>query len=46
VIQEYFKNKPRGKRHSNPEFAAMSKDLDPCIGFVLLQNASQPLQLG
>jgi len=32
---EYFKNKPKGKRHSNPEFAAMLKDLDTGVGIIL-----------
>jgi len=32
---EYFKNKPIGKRHTNPEFAAMLKDLDTCIGKII-----------
>ena len=32
---EYFKNKPVGERHSNPEFAAMLKDLDEGVGKIL-----------
>ncbi len=32
---KYFKNKPKGKRHSNPEFAAMLKDLDSGVGIIL-----------
>lgn len=32
---EYFKNKPKGERHSNPEFAAMLKDLDSGVGIIL-----------
>lgn len=32
---EYFKNKKPGKRHTNPEFAAMLKDLDTGIGMIM-----------
>ncbi len=32
---EYFKNKAKGKHHSNPEFAAMLKDLDTSVGLIL-----------
>jgi len=32
---EYFKNKKKGKRHTNPEFAAMLKDLDTGIGMIM-----------
>lgn len=32
---EYFKNKNPGKRHSNPEFAAMLKDLDTGVGMIM-----------
>ena len=32
---QYFKNKPIGKRHTNPEFAAMLKDMDTCIGKII-----------
>lgn len=31
----YFKNKPKGERHTNPEFAAMLKDLDTGIGMIM-----------
>ncbi len=31
----YFKNKKAGERHTNPEFAAMLKDLDTGIGMIL-----------
>jgi arylsulfatase A len=33
--QEYFKGKPRGKKHDNPGYAAMVKDMDTAIGDVL-----------
>ncbi|MCM4167127.1 Bifunctional sulfatase/alpha-L-rhamnosidase [Arenibacter antarcticus] len=32
---EYFKNKKRGERHTNPEFAAMLKDLDTGVGRIM-----------
>ncbi len=32
---EYFKNKAKGERHTNPEFAAMLKDLDSGVGMIL-----------
>ena len=32
---EYFKNKPKGQRHTNAEFAAMLKDLDTGIGMII-----------
>ncbi|MEZ5041908.1 MAG: sulfatase [Saprospiraceae bacterium] len=32
---DYFKNKPRGERHTNPEFAAMLKDLDTSVGMIM-----------
>lgn len=32
---EYFQNKQKGERHTNPEFAAMLKDLDDCIGRIV-----------
>jgi arylsulfatase A-like enzyme len=32
---EYFKNKPKGQRHTNAEFAAMLKDLDNGIGMII-----------
>ncbi|NQU54799.1 MAG: sulfatase [Bacteroidetes bacterium] len=32
---EYFKNKKPGERHTNPEFAAMLKDLDTGVGMIL-----------
>jgi arylsulfatase A-like enzyme len=32
---EYFKNKPKGERHTNAEFAAMLKDLDTGVGLIL-----------
>ena len=32
---EYFKNKKPGERHSNPEFAAMLKDLDKGVGMIM-----------
>ncbi|XOV91463.1 MAG: sulfatase [Bacteroidota bacterium] len=32
---EYFKNKTPGVRHTNPEFAAMLKDLDTGVGMIL-----------
>jgi len=32
---EYFKNKKQGKRHTNPEFAAMLKDLDTGVGMIM-----------
>jgi len=32
---EYFKNKKQGERHTNPEFAAMLKDLDTGVGMIL-----------
>ncbi len=32
---EYFNNKPRGKKHDNPAYAAMTKDLDLAIGMTL-----------
>jgi len=32
---DYFKNKKPGKRHTNPEFAAMLKDLDTGVGMIL-----------
>ncbi len=32
---EYFKNKKQGDRHTNPEFAAMLKDLDTGVGEIL-----------
>jgi arylsulfatase A-like enzyme len=32
---EYFKNKKPGERHTNPEFAAMLKDLDTGIGMIM-----------
>jgi len=32
---EYFKNKKPGERHTNPEFAAMLKDLDSGIGMIM-----------
>ncbi len=31
----YFKNKKPGERHTNPEFAAMLKDLDTGVGMIL-----------
>lgn len=32
---EYFKNKKPGKRHTNPEFGAMLKDLDTGVGMIM-----------
>ena len=32
---EYFKNKKLGERHTNPEFAAMLKDLDTGVGMIM-----------
>jgi arylsulfatase A-like enzyme len=32
---EYFKNKKTGERHTNPEFAAMLKDLDTGVGMMM-----------
>ncbi len=32
---EYFKNKPKGERHTNAEFAAMLKDLDTGVGMIM-----------
>jgi len=32
---EYFKRKKRGRRHDNPGYAAMAKDMDTAIGRVL-----------
>ena len=32
---DYFKNKPKGKRHTNPEFAAMLKDMDDGVGKIM-----------
>ncbi len=32
---EYFKSKPRGKKHDDPAFAAMAKDMDASIGHIL-----------
>ncbi|NOU61303.1 sulfatase [Marinifilum caeruleilacunae] len=32
---DYFKNKENGERHTNPEFAAMLKDMDTGIGMIL-----------
>src|SRR5690606_4625694 len=32
---EYFKNKRPGERHTNPEFAAMLKDLDTGVGMIM-----------
>ncbi|NND06242.1 MAG: sulfatase-like hydrolase/transferase [Saprospiraceae bacterium] len=32
---EYFLNKKTGQRHTNPEFAAMLKDLDTGIGIIM-----------
>ncbi len=32
---EYFKNKKQGERHTNPEFAAMLKDLDTGVGMIM-----------
>tara|TARA_Y100001972_G_scaffold129025_1_gene193530 strand:- start:780 stop:2354 length:1575 start_codon:yes stop_codon:yes gene_type:complete len=32
---EYFRDKQAGERHTNPEFAAMLKDLDTGIGMIL-----------
>ncbi len=32
---EYFLDKPKGERHTNPEFAAMLKDLDTGIGIII-----------
>jgi hypothetical protein len=32
---EYFKHKPIGERHSNPEFAAMLRDLDDGVGRIM-----------
>jgi arylsulfatase A-like enzyme len=32
---EYFKNKKKGERHTNPEFAAMLKDLDSGVGIIM-----------
>lgn len=32
---EYFKNKEPGERHTNPEFAAMLKDLDTGVGMIM-----------
>jgi len=32
---EYFKNKKPGERHTNPEFAAMLKDLDTGVGMIM-----------
>ena len=31
----YFKSKPFGNRHTNPEFAAMLKDLDAGVGMIM-----------
>lgn len=31
----YFKNKKTGERHTNPEFAAMLKDLDISVGMIM-----------
>jgi arylsulfatase A len=31
----YFKNKPRGRKHDNPAYAAMAKDMDMAIGQTL-----------
>lgn len=32
---EYFKNKKQGERYTNPEFAAMLKDLDTGVGMIM-----------
>lgn len=32
---EYFKNKNQGERHTNPEFAAMLKDMDTGVGMIM-----------
>lgn len=32
---EYFKSKKQGERHTNPEFAAMLKDLDTGVGMII-----------
>lgn len=32
---EYFKNKKPGEQHTNPEFAAMLKDLDTGVGMIM-----------
>ncbi len=32
---DYFKNKKPGNRHTNPEFAAMLKDLDTGVGMIM-----------
>lgn len=32
---QYFKNKKPGERHTNPEFAAMLKDLDTGVGMIM-----------
>lgn len=32
---EHFKNKQRGKKHDNPSYAAMARDMDTSIGDVL-----------
>jgi arylsulfatase A-like enzyme len=32
---EYFKNKPKGERHTNAEFATMLKDLDTGVGMIM-----------
>ena len=32
---EYFKDKPRGRKHDNPAYAAMAKDMDTAIGQTL-----------
>ncbi len=32
---EYFKLKKKGERHTNPEFAAMLKDMDTSIGMIM-----------
>lgn len=32
---DYFKNKKPGERHTNPEFAAMLKDLDTGVGMIM-----------
>ena len=32
---EYFKNKSKGERHTNAEFAAMLKDLDTGVGMIM-----------
>ncbi len=32
---EYFKQKNKGERHTNPEFASMLKDMDTSIGMIM-----------